>query len=85
MTTTPDLFDALCAERARTYRLTRQLADTASEAESVDEWLDSACTRLGQWIDDGGVVDSGLLPEVLDELLVARRVLEVIRLRAVQS
>ena len=77
--------DALMAERARTERLTRQLADVVSEAAFIDEWLDNACTRLGQWVDDGGVVDSGLLPEVLDDLLTARRVLEVIRLRAVSA
>lgn len=77
--------EALMAERAVTARLTRQLADTAAEAASVDEWLDNACTRLQQWIDDGGVVDSGLLPEVLDDLLTARRVLDVIRLRAVSA
>lgn len=77
--------DAYMAEQAHTARLRSQLADTAAEAASVDEWLDNACTRLQQWIDDGGVVDSGLLPEVLDDPLTARRVLDVIRLRAVSA
>lgn len=77
--------EALTAERAHTARLTRQLADTGAEAEAADQYLDDVAHRLAQWVADGGVVDTGLLAEVLDDLLVARNILAVLRLRAVQS
>lgn len=54
-------------------------------AEAADQYLDDVAHRLAQWVADGGVVDTGLLAEVLDDVLVARNILAVLRLRAVQA
>lgn len=75
----------LDAALVRANHLERQVGDTTAAIGTADQYLDDVQNRLAQWVADGGVVDTGLLSEVLADVIVARRLLETAALRAVQA